>query len=183
MLVPALGGQEREVTRFKGSAWSGTACLSGGNRLVISACSEGGAPCYLLAVPLDRGTPKVLTQPPGRLTDVYPAVSPDGKTLAFARVGDANNTVNQLFVLQVDANQNPVGPPRKLRPELLAMGGIAWAPDGKSLFVSSLRNGEGRIGRVFLPGGETEPFPSGAAGVNRISIRVRGNAQFHKIQV
>jgi Tol biopolymer transport system component/predicted Ser/Thr protein kinase len=173
VVIPALGGPEREANRIPGSTGEGE-CWLGRNAVVVSACMRGAWGCDLVAVPLDRGRLKTLTSAPGRQRDIFPAVSPDGSTLAFARTGDVNNSHDEIMLLPLDRNQEPAGPLRKLPAAVQAVHGLAWAPDGKSLFISALRNGAHRLARVAISGdGSAEAVAVGTSGTGALSVSGR----------
>jgi eukaryotic-like serine/threonine-protein kinase len=88
-------------------------------------------------VPIDGGTPETVPGTPiphyfitGSAV-VYPALSPDGKSIAlFVGYTDANS-VHKLAVLPLDAGPQPQ--PRFLDPHPDIADGARFTPDGKSL--------------------------------------------------
>ena len=88
LIVPAKGGPEREVSTIPLNFTDTTPLLSwtpDGKWLVaLGRESERESPGLFLVSPMD-GSQKRLTRPAPDQTDLSPAVSPDGRTLAFVR--------------------------------------------------------------------------------------------------
>ena len=103
----------------------------------------------------------------GHAGDSYPALSPDGRRLAFVRGGEVTTSLDDVYVLTLDGRQQPGGEARKLIGGLQAIHGLAWAPDGRSLFVSSVRNSARRISRVRVTDGALEPIGVGVSGASQ----------------
>ncbi len=150
VLAPSLGGPEREVTRL--DADGGICWLPARNSVIVAA---GG----LTVVPLDGGTRAALTTPPEQFSDKFPALSPDGRSVAFARVDYITTSLDDVYLLPLDT-----GMPRKLASGLQAIHGLTWAPDGRSLFVSSVRNSARRLSRVRMSDGVVEALGVGVSG-------------------
>ena len=66
--------------------------------------------------------------------DREPAVSPDGKTVAFARGAVQSE---RLFLLSLTTDLRPAGPPRPIQAAGQARG-PAWMPSGRELIVTTL---------------------------------------------
>jgi len=77
----------------------------------------------------DTGEERRLTVPPDGELDVYPAFSPDGKSLAFVRTARAKH---EIYV--VDANG---GEPRRIAAPGKLIFGLCWTADGEEIVYSS----------------------------------------------
>ncbi|MCB1019217.1 MAG: PD40 domain-containing protein [Acidobacteria bacterium] len=77
----------------------------------------------------EDGSKRSLTTPPDGSSDIWPAVSPDGKVLAFAR-GNRDFAVYALDLDNLGALQNE---PRRVTAETYMFGGLDWTPDGRDL--------------------------------------------------
>ena len=102
---------------------------------------------------VDRGDPLRLTS--NAAPDTSPAWSPDGRQIAFIRQGS-------VFLI------SPLGG-RERRLADVQAGHLDWAPDSKSLAVSSELEGSYRLLRVSADTGETTP----PGGPSRKGILVR----------
>lgn len=83
-----------------------------------------------------------------------PAVSPDGKWVAFTvRDTDyeANRGKNDLWLASTDGAQL-----RRLTTDPAADTSAAWSPDGKWIYFSSSRGGSSQVWRIAMAGGEAE---------------------------
>jgi DNA-binding winged helix-turn-helix (wHTH) protein len=128
-IVPALGGPERQI------APRSTGCgrldwLPDGKHVVVA---EGTL--ALLTIAVETGEESALSSPEheaGAYSD--PAVSPDGKTLAFVRWLAANDTEIYLMGL-------PAGRERRLTRDGVRIWGLAWLPDSSGVVFASGRAG------------------------------------------
>jgi Tol biopolymer transport system component len=73
-----------------------------------------------------------------------PAVAPDSRRIAFT-VDDDGNT--RLFVMDTDGSNA-----RVLNDRLALRGSPVWSPDGESIVIAAVRDGEPHLMRVFLSG-------------------------------
>jgi len=151
VLIPQRGGQERvlgeSVVETVSPLWrSYLAWTPDSKQLVFTSADSATPGLGLSLLSLETLEKRKLTSPP-ESTDTCPAVSPDGRTLAFTRKrGNAGDT----YLLRLGENYEPQGAPEKLA----EMGGPgssapAWMPDsGEVLFVSGSWLGGGlfRIG-------------------------------------
>jgi Tol biopolymer transport system component len=97
-VVSALGGPERKLAEAEatGIDWS-----PDGKFLAISEQNSPGEPFSLFLLSVDRGEKRRLTSAPSiaPFGDFYPALSPDGRTLAFARSSQV--AVSDIYLVPV----------------------------------------------------------------------------------
>jgi Tol biopolymer transport system component len=148
-LVPALGGTERKLARIHTNvirhpafiAW----CPDG--RCIITADSPGAnQPDALFALSLESGERTQLTSPERPLLgDTNPAVSPDGRWLAFRRVAAADAA--EIHVARLGRDLRPVAEPIRVAGPDLNGAFPAWLPDSKAIVFS----GQGYLWRADVP--------------------------------
>lgn len=144
-IVSAFGGHERRITN-KASEPSGIAWLPDGRHLVASHFfegSRGSRPLPLIEISLETGEERPITFPAARdVGDLWPAISPDGKTLAFLRVKNFR-AVDVCFAPLVS------GPGPRCQPlQVNWPQGLAWTASGDGLIVSALSTGPSQRGFV-----------------------------------
>jgi Tol biopolymer transport system component len=149
--VPDAGHMEPAVT------WT-----AGGKSLVITAPGSGKQPPYLALVSAQGGAPKRITTPPDEgAGDSTPAVSPDGRLLAFVRgstsEGSDESRGADIFICNLDG-----GGLRRVTFDDRPVHGIAWTPDGQELIYASHRGPKSGLWRVGLSG--TSPKALTVAG-------------------
>jgi serine/threonine protein kinase len=159
-LIPPLGGAERKVgevrVRIFGTyetpgflAWCpDSTCL------VVTDSQGEGTPDALFVVSLETGEKRQLTNPPTPfLGDTQPAVSPDGRWLAFRRVPGPG--AGELHLLPLGRDLTARGEPKRATLGELDAGYPAWMPDGMEiLFSTGSRTGMGLF-RVGLSSDKT----------------------------
>ena len=99
-----------------------------GKRLVFGGYVVGEEQYVIFVKPLS-GKARVLTHPPEGALDFFPAWSPDGRTIAFARVPDPDEDASEIVLIGADG---------KNERELTLAPGVdpgtpAWSPDGRYL--------------------------------------------------
>ena len=161
-LVPALGGQERRlatqnlpVRESSGPLFQISCSLAwhpDGDTLLFPWRESDTDPVGIFALSVEAGgKPRRVTEPPPDMrSDLLPAFSPDGHTLAFIR----NNS--HLFLMSFQD-----GEPRRVTVETARIRGLAWTEDGRDLMFSTTRNGIGGLWRIPATGGEPTPLPVG----------------------
>lgn len=154
-VTSALGGPEREVAGvlpyFDLGNGNSTYFSPDGKTLAIVDKETSTAPASVFLVSLDGSVRRRLTSPPtGTTGDYYPAFSPDGKRLAFARARSFSAT--DLYVLQL-----PDGKPERLTFDGLTIDGLAWTADNREIVFSSRRGGSyNSLWRIRVSGGTPE---------------------------
>jgi Tol biopolymer transport system component len=161
MMVPALGGPERklgesrlgqelsdliegflEVSRSQ-PAWS-----ADGKSVAIVDRTSPQAPLSIFLLSVETGEKKQLTSPPVGYGDRSPALSPDGRMLAFTRMFSLQS--KDIFVLPIGGNGAPSGEPRRLTFDQRNVLDLDWTPDSHSILFSSNRDGGRRLWRVSV---------------------------------
>jgi Tol biopolymer transport system component/DNA-binding winged helix-turn-helix (wHTH) protein len=143
-VVPPVGGVERKVAEIVSpSYWHMQQFhrrldwTADSRHLVVSAPERKGGPEGLLLLGVDDGDKTWLSSPSGGNStgDREPAVSPDGRLIAFAR-GIAG-AAEAIYILPLSPDLKRAGPAR-----LLASAGRgrspAWMPDGKRVVFAAL---------------------------------------------
>jgi Tol biopolymer transport system component len=154
--VPAAGGVERRLRSVR--PWFGSALSwsPDGKHLLFSDSRSPDGPFGSFLVSLESLETRRLTEPPpSSAGDAFPAFSPDGQTVAFARL-----SVSGSGLMGADISVVPVagGTPRIIDKEPLLVGGLDWTADGRELVVSSSRTGSPRLWRMGVAGGEPRPL-------------------------
>ena len=138
-LVSPLGPPERKVaeigdvvTHFSlgGLAWT-----PDGKWLVTTRLAEN-EPIGLFLVSVESGERRRLNfGPEKKFGDIDPAISPDGRTLAFVR--RLNYELSDIYLLNLSENFEPMGNPRRLTFENRWSRGPVWTSDGREIIFSS----------------------------------------------
>lgn len=139
-IVPALGGAERKIADINdpGSPWDrALSWTPDSKKLAVAASFTSGKPRGVRLVDVTTGASKQIVQPAGSEEDMYPAVSPDGKFVAFTR--DTGRGISRIMVVPVGGGSpQPVAVPSQqvynARP--------AWTPDSTHIVFVSNVDGE-----------------------------------------
>jgi serine/threonine protein kinase len=144
------------------------------------AGSEDFTALYILNV--ETGEKRRVTAPPDkRYADMAPAVSPDGRSVAFVRAGGREQT--QLFVLPLSTEFQPQGDLRRLAWQHRRVRDPAWTRDGKELIYTAFYLSPAkRLWRVAVSGmspptalatvGERGDLPALSYANNMLAYRV-----------
>jgi Tol biopolymer transport system component len=154
-LISPLGGAERKVAEilpyFDLGEGNSPYYSPDGKYLAIVDKSSPAEPSsiFLLSLPsLERR--RVTSPPAGTTGDYYPAFSPDGKQLAFARA--VTFPATDLYVLPLSGGQ-----PRRLTFDGLTIEGLTWTADSREIIFSSRRGGGiNSLWRLPVSGGNAE---------------------------
>jgi Tol biopolymer transport system component/DNA-binding winged helix-turn-helix (wHTH) protein len=182
-LIPALGGAERKVGTVNSHSTDSPRVLAwhpDNQHLIVAASEAAGASGFSLSIlSVNTGAVQRLTSPPkGVYGDIAPAVSPDGKWVAFARsIHERAGGVSEIHVLGLSSDFRPAGAPRQVTTENRISNGPAWTPDGNGIvFVSGTQHRRalwrvpasgGKASRLALTG-ENVTSPTIAYGQRRL---------------
>ena len=176
-IVPALGGPERKLEAIHCPPFRCSLDWSADGKFLAfpDQTSADRFGIFLLSVEtLER---RRLTAPPEEhQADVRPAFSPDGRRVAFARVG--TGTKPSLYVVPVAGGE----PSRVSLGDVWTGGqlyGQTWTPDGGTIVASWapwvwVTNGAS-LWKVPATGGVPEPLGVGGDNASQPSISRRGN--------
>jgi Tol biopolymer transport system component/tRNA A-37 threonylcarbamoyl transferase component Bud32 len=140
-----MGGPERKLAEWpyqvaghlRALGLTRDLCFSpDGKWLVTSGGSAPTDPTGLVAISVETGELSKLTSPIGKnVMDTGPALSPDGRTLAFTRVSSAS--ASEIYILPISGNTP--GPLRQITFENKLATNPAWTADGNWIIFSSNR--------------------------------------------
>jgi eukaryotic-like serine/threonine-protein kinase len=137
LLISPLGGAEKKIAEFatvEGLDWEPDS-----KRLIVSASTVSAEPSRLIEVWIDSDQRRDITIP--TLGDSLPAVSPDGKSVAFYR--QLADLFGQIFVAKLDHAGSEVDIRQITNFQDGANGGQgqaacrpAWRPDGRTVLFA-----------------------------------------------
>jgi Tol biopolymer transport system component/DNA-binding winged helix-turn-helix (wHTH) protein len=183
MVVPSLGGQEREVAEVSleaeellrhGESYSVPppflAWSANGQWLLSVEQNAASGAVSIVRISVESGAKRTLTSPPKEINgDGGLAVSPDGKTLAFTRTLGVFE--KDIYAVSLSEDALPIAAPRRLTFDNKEIEGLAWTRDGRGLVFSSNRGGRDELWQMhFRPA--DGPVRLGAAGDNPFEIAV-----------
>ena len=173
-LVPAEGGAERRVAQLhRATVHRATGppvsrfldWLPQGEALIVSDQDSPEEPFALFRLSADTGERLRITSPPTKsVGDGQPAVSPDGRRLAFVRSPD--HPLGDIYLASISG-----GEPRRLTFENQVITGIAWSEDGRSIVFSSERGATAGAGSLWRVGVGDSSAPARIDQVHGIGPR------------
>jgi Tol biopolymer transport system component len=139
-LIPPLGGVERKIGDIEPRRRPFAAMTVGwcqDSTCVLVTDSPGpGQSDALFALAIDSGEKRQLTFPPELLSDVDPAVSPDGRSLIFRR--NTTPFTGAFHRVALGGGTVPQGEPVRLTPSQ-GGGAATWTRDGRDVVFASNR--------------------------------------------
>lgn len=178
MVIPALGGVERRVGQYFYNslqfAIPNAICWTPDSKSIIApATARPGEPNALTLFPIEGGERKVVIRPePNSNGDSRPAISSNGKYLAFLRT---SNSLNSLHVIPLSPSFEALGEPRRLATKLSAVFSTVWLPNNREiLFTASPNSAVSSIYRISLDPGAEERVV-GEAGTSAFGATVSRN--------
>ena len=142
MLMPAAGGYPVQIAAVSAPLipqYRNLVFTPDGNWLITPA--KAG----LVLCPTESGTCRPLTTP-SESYDINPALSPDGRSLAFLR--GPLVTTPDLYVAQLDQNWSVAGEPRRLTTWNRFLLSPAWVRDGSEIIMASGEYFKTRLWRI-----------------------------------
>ena len=110
--------------------------------LVVAAASASGGPSALYLMSTITGEQRQITSGPIRFGgDLSPAISPDGRRLAFTRA--TGFSWRDIFVVTLSSDLLPIQEPIRLTDLKQIVDAVTWTPDGRSLIFSAANTGAG----------------------------------------
>ena len=172
-MIPALGGPERKIGSMvpehewaAGPSWS-----PDGQLLAFSEKPETEAPLSIFLASVESLAKRKLTSPPvGSVGDCAPAISPDGRRVAFIRVSAAGG----IFLVPVAGGE----PTRVTREHNPFCERLAWTANGRELVFSTAGGApesSSSLWRVSASGGTPQPVFVGGDNAANPVISSRGN--------
>jgi Tol biopolymer transport system component/DNA-binding winged helix-turn-helix (wHTH) protein len=114
-----------------------------GSQVVYSAYSDGGGHAELMVQTTAPVPGRRITQTPPGVRDTMPAWSPDGRQIAFARLGPKD----QCNILLIPASGGDARTITRCEPGWEA--GVSWHPDGKHLVTTLMGTTAGDDGAIY----------------------------------
>ncbi|MGC2719137.1 MAG: protein kinase, partial [Candidatus Acidiferrales bacterium] len=168
VMVPALGGQERWITRERTTRYASWTADS----QFVTYCT--GVPSTLYLAPIDGGARRVLLGPlEGKYSVNAGIISPDGHKLAL--IYDHPG----VFVISLSDDFKPQGQPKQITPDWRVYS-PKWTPDGKDIiFISGSGNANAgsdtSMYRVSADGGTPRKLEFAGDNPWFLGIAPRGN--------
>jgi len=164
-VLPAEGGTPRQVTQGEfqhdgAPVWSrdSNALFVVGNRAANWEYDPVESEIY--RVNIDSGEARALTSRDG--PDMAPALSPDGKHLAYLGFDDRKLGYQQTILYVLDLSS---GESRALTADFdRELDAPAWDRDGRGIYFAYEKNGEGHLGWINAGGGTVETVASDFGG-------------------
>jgi eukaryotic-like serine/threonine-protein kinase len=164
LVIPRTGGEERPVAEVRLPEFSDRSLswTPDGEWLASPDGDGDETPLHIALVSFRNGEKRRLTTPPpGTFGDTGPALSPDGRTLAFTR--HTLWGVSDLHLLPLSEDHQPVGEPRLLTHDVPNANGATWTPDGREIVFCSRVFHAATLWRTAADG-KTPPRPLGLGG-------------------
>lgn len=159
LVMPAAGGPKRRVGEIRRS-WNPPASLlswTSDSRALAVEDGEGpqGTGSLVLMRIADGRRDWLTAAPRSSGGDHCPAVSPDGRTVAFAR--SSTWAVRDIYLLELGPNHTPQGEPRRLTFQNEYILSPMWTRDGREVLYVIERGSERSLWRVAASGGRPRP--------------------------
>ena len=150
-LISPLGGGERKVADTRVPVLLNTFAWTPDARSLVISEMTSPVCASLLVISIETGQKTRLTSPPEpSIGDGWPAVSPDGRTVAFARY--SQDTSANVYLVPLSG-----GELRPLTADKGSIFGLAWTPDAELVF-SSDRGGSFRLWRLSANPSSSPPI-------------------------
>ena len=150
-MTSPLGGGERKVADTRPALLLKTMAWTPDGRSLIVSEMTSQICASLFVISIATGQKTRLTLPPEpSIGDGWPAVSPDGTTVAFARY--SQDTSANIYLVPMSG-----GEPRQVTADKASIFGLAWSTDTELVF-SSNRSGSSRLWRISTKPSSNPPI-------------------------
>lgn len=169
MRIPAVGGEEREIGPCIGDEQRTIHWYPDGKSLISTGQIEGrseGSALYRMSIESGRWE-RIQYQKSTEDFDDRPAVSPDGRWIAFHR----NGATGDLWRIPGTG-----GAAERLTHFIANFGGLAWTPDSGHLVFSRTVDDESVLSRLSVTTGEISDFRDLDTSVESPSIAFKSGA-------
>jgi Tol biopolymer transport system component len=140
----------------------------GQNLLVADRVSESRQEVALFQISVETGARRQVTFPPAGFSDWMPAVSPDGRTLGYARV--VENGRGDVWAVPLTGGRT-----QRLTDTNEVFFCWTWAAEGKDLLISYRRSGRAYLWRQPINGGRATRVAGLDDQVKELSVARKGN--------
>jgi TolB protein len=117
-----------------------------GNFLFTSSTTGPDSSPAIVRINIETGKKQPITAPPPGAADLDPAVSLDGRSLAFLRT--SGFAKRDVWVVSLSSEAHPEASPRRLTSDQADARRPQWMPDGRQLIFSSDRHGRHELWRL-----------------------------------
>ncbi|MBL8227089.1 MAG: PD40 domain-containing protein [Bryobacterales bacterium] len=156
-------GAKRRVGKVSLQAYDnipGLAWMPDGKHLVVRNRPSHSEPIGLFTLSIESGRMRQLTVPPKPYDDAAPAVSPDGRTLAFVRQAAAMR--GDIFIQDLSVDGSSA---RRVTHDQVRIFGITWRSASDLIYLPE-RGTARRFWRVTTDGRQREPLAwAGQVGI------------------
>ena len=170
MVIPPAGGIERQVGElmdflyeYELLAWDAE-----GRSLIVADLPASPHRVSLFQLSIDTGARRQITFPPDGTSDWMPAVSPDGRTLVFARLFGTGD--GDLWSMPLAG-----GPLRRVTSANGVFFCWSWGPGGRDLLIGYRRSGRIHLWRQPVNGGPQVRVAGLDDQVMELSVARTGN--------
>ena len=162
LLISAGGGETRAVGTIGDRSGNALAWSNGGQGLIFPDSPPSGSPVGLYELTLATSAKRRLVKPAVGAQDVWPSVSPDGSTIAFARKSDAN--LSEIFIAEMPDRDESDSEAHQITSLGVLSTHPVWANEGEQLIFASGRPGAANLWRVAVDASTAPRRLSGIAG-------------------
>ena len=164
-VISPLGGGERKLidisvpaVQFVQISW-----MPDGNHLVLNTRRADGTDDIVQVALGTSLVSKLLSIPASQGRHYFPAISPDGKHLAYVYATGPVGVGSDVHVVPLDATGQPNGQARRLTNVATAFTGLTWTADsGSIIYAASFAR---QLWRLSLSGGEPEQLLTGVSAM------------------
>jgi eukaryotic-like serine/threonine-protein kinase len=137
-------GSDTQIVPVTGQHFATPVFTPDGNYIYFRKSAAGTSNAFnLFRAPVLGGTPALISKD----VDSNPAISPDGKTIAYARANDPEIGKWRLFQANADGSDEKV---LLITPGYGLMQSIAWSPDGQRIAIVLLTPAEKSLGSIEM---------------------------------